>query len=91
MKTSLASNVSSIISLTPLYPFEVMKTRTQIIGDLKKSATKQTYELSQFFKILKSEGIKGMYRGFSLTVATVPVANTIYFPIYEFTKNYLRT
>lgn len=22
---------------------------------------------------------------------TVPVANTVYFPLYEFTKNYLRT
>ena len=26
-----------------------------------------------------------------MTVTTVPIANTIYFPIYEFTKNYLRT
>jgi hypothetical protein len=40
LKTSLVSNISSIVSLTPLYPFEVMKTRTQIIKDLKNSATK---------------------------------------------------
>ena len=39
LKTSLVSNISSIVSLTPLYPFEVMKTRTQIIKDLKNSAT----------------------------------------------------
>jgi len=32
-----------------------------------------------------------MYRGFSVTIATLSTANTIYFPIYEFTKNYLKT
>ena len=32
-----------------------------------------------------------MYRGFSVTITTVPIANTVYFPLYEFTKNYLKT
>ena len=32
-----------------------------------------------------------MYRGFSVTLTTVPIANTVYFPLYEFTKNQLRT
>lgn len=32
-----------------------------------------------------------MYRGFMVTLMTVPVASTLYFPIYEFTKHSLRT
>ncbi len=32
-----------------------------------------------------------MYRGLSVTLMTVPVASSIYFPMYEFTKNCLRT
>jgi solute carrier family 25 folate transporter 32 len=34
-------------------------------------------------KILKEEGVKGFFRGYSATLLTTPLFHSIYFPVYE--------
>lgn len=68
------------MALTFLYPMEVIKTRIQIQGEIKKS---RNYKLSNIAAILRSEGLHSLYRGFSISLFTIPVFNTLYFPIYE--------
>ena len=36
--------------------------------------------------ILKSEGLRGLYRGYNVTAFCVPFFNMIYFPLYEAIK-----
>ena len=43
----------------------------------------RNYKLSNIVPILRSEGIPSLYRGFSISFFTIPVFNTLYFPIYE--------
>ena len=38
----------------------------------------------------QQEGIFSLYRGFSISLFSIPVFNTIYFPIYEIVKNRLK-
>ena len=39
---------------------------------------------------MQSEGIGGMYRGFSISLVCIPLFNTIYFPIYGEMKDFIR-
>lgn len=69
------------------YPLEIVKTRSQIEGELTSNKIKYTYNLTNIGRIMKAEGFKGMYRGYSISIICIPVFNTIYFPIYsEFKK-----
>lgn len=88
MRTSLSSNAATVISVTLLYPLEIVKTRSQIQGDVHESkAPLKTYNLRTIFQFLRAEGFKGMYRGYSVSIFCIPVFNTIYFPLYEYAKN----
>ena len=39
--------------------------------------------LSDFFKIWKEEGVRGLYKGWKATIIWIPLFHSIYFPIYE--------
>lgn len=47
-----------------------------------KDRKRYAYNIKNLFKIARSEGIEGLYRGFSISIICIPVFNTIYFPIY---------
>ena len=79
--------MASVTAITLLYPLEVMKTRIQIQGAIN---AKQSYSLRSIFNVAKNEGAVSLYRGFSISLVSIPVFNTIYFPIYELTKNKLK-
>lgn len=49
---------------------------------MKSKKIKYGYNLFNIAQILRSEGIQGMYRGFSISIICIPIFNTIYFPIY---------
>lgn len=36
--------------------------------------------------MIKNEGVNSFYRGFSISIFTIPIFNTLYFPIYEMIK-----
>jgi solute carrier family 25 (mitochondrial folate transporter), member 32 len=35
---------------------------------------------------VNSEGLKGMYRGYTVSLTVIPIFNTLYFPSYEYVK-----
>jgi len=40
--------------------------------------------------IIGEEGIRGLYRGYTISIVTIPMFHTIYFPIYEKVKQKFR-
>jgi hypothetical protein len=77
--------------MTPLYPLELLKTRSQIQGEIVNGATKTKYGLMTVFETSKREGFKGMFRGYSVSLMCIPVYNALYFPVYEYIRGSLRT
>lgn len=41
-------------------------------------------------KVLHEEGLRGLYRGYSVSVFCIPLFHTIYFPLYERCKLYYK-
>lgn len=46
------------------------------------------YGISSLKNVIKEEGIRGLYRGYSVSVFCIPLFHTLYFPIYEHQKLY---
>ena len=91
IKRSAAGNLATVAAMTPLYPLELIKTRCQIQGEIANSATKTKYGVKTVFETCKQEGIKGMFRGYSVSLMCIPVYNALYFPVYEYIRGSLRT
>ena len=62
-----------------LYPALLLKTRLQA----QQQRAAYSGLVSGFLSILRSEGIRGLYRGFSTVVAGVLPAQTLYIAVYE--------
>ena len=82
MKRSAASNIATVTAVTFFYPLEIIKTRSQIQGEIINSRKRYAYNIKNLAKIIQAEGIDSLYRGFSISIICIPVFNTIYFPIY---------
>ena len=84
----LSSNVASIIAVTGCFPLEVVKTRMQVQGNLtaKELINVKPFNLRSLLKIYTQEGVRGLYRGYSISIVCIPLFHTIYFPLYEHTK-----
>lgn len=80
---SISSNIASLISVTCCYPLEVIKTRMHIQGSLGV----HDVSMRSIVTIAKSEGIKGLYRGYYISAICTPLFHTLYFPLYEKIKN----
>ena len=57
-------------------------------GEVSKPNT--LYKLRTLYKTISSEGIRTMYRGYTISLFSVPIFNTLYFPMYQLTKDTLR-
>ena len=62
----------------------------QIQGEIDSLAPNRKYRIRSLLTIPSSEGFKGVYRGYSISLLSIPVFNTIYFPLYELAKQELR-
>lgn len=69
-----------------VYPTDVIKSVIQV-DDYKKP--KYTGSIDAFRKILASEGVKGLYRGFGPAMARSVPANAACFLAYELTRSSL--
>uniref|UniRef100_UPI00398EAF0D solute carrier family 25 member 44-like n=1 Tax=Pristiophorus japonicus TaxID=55135 RepID=UPI00398EAF0D len=67
-----------------LYPAMLIRTRLQV--QKGKSHYEGTYDA--LFKILRTEGMRGLYRGFSVNVFTI-VASQAYITTYELVRTYV--
>ena len=74
----LAGSVSGMVVWGPVYPIDVVKTRIQAC---KSSTPDGTWRCFQ--KILTSEGVGGLFRGFSTTMVRAVPVNAITFLVFE--------
>ena len=76
---TLAGNLASLTSVTTCFPLEVVKTRMQVQGGLGVSK----FGLSSLKSVVQEEGIRGLYRGYLVSAFTLPLQQSLYFPMYE--------
>lgn len=78
---SMSSSISEVVACTVRVPVEVIKQRMQV------GIYRDMNFVSVFYKILKTEGGFGLYRGFTATIQREIPFSAIQFPIYETLKN----
>ena len=78
---SIASSSAEVIACTIRVPVEVIKQRMQV------GIYRDMNVISVFYKILKSEGPSGLYKGFTATIKREIPFSAIQFPIYETLKS----
>lgn len=85
----LAGSFAGAIQSLLACPIEISKIKVQIqgIGERKNPAMKQKYagSVDAFYKILSSEGLRGIYRGFGLTLMRDVPGYGISFTVFEAT------
>jgi solute carrier family 25 (mitochondrial S-adenosylmethionine transporter), member 26 len=77
---SLSSSISEVVACTVRVPVEIIKQRMQV------GIYRDMNFLSAFYKILRTEGGFGLYKGFTATIQREIPFSAIQFPIYEFLK-----
>lgn len=84
-ETSLISSVSKVVSVTAVYPFQLLKSNLQSFEAQKKQYT--------FFKLVRSifeaEGLTGFYKGLSANLVRAIPSTCITFCVYENLKSCL--
>ena len=84
---SVSGFLGAAISVTACSPLDVMRVRYQVQGQFKAKYKSYLHTMN---KIMKEEGTRGFYRGYSIAVISIPLFNCIYFPLYEFLKDKLQ-
>ncbi|EFC47397.1 predicted protein, partial [Naegleria gruberi] len=86
----ISGSIASIVSDTLLQPLDTVKTRQQFVGDLSTS-NRFVYKntLDAFITIAKTEGRRGLFRGWVPTLYGSLPAGAIYFGTYESMKRLL--
>jgi len=81
----IAGGTAGAVCATACSPLDVTKIRMQAQGGLLRSR----YEggvLNACHTILKEEGIRGWFRGYTVAIMIAPIFWSCYFPVYSFFK-----
>ncbi|UJR07266.1 hypothetical protein I4U23_011554 [Adineta vaga] len=94
----LAGSVGSVFSSLVLCPTELVKCRLQTLDDMPMSKTSNCSDIRKHKiispidvtrDILRTEGIRGLFRGLTATLARECPGNACFFGGYEFTRSIL--
>eukprot|EP00002_Diphylleia_rotans_P024017 TRINITY_DN4733_c0_g1_i1.p1 TRINITY_DN4733_c0_g1~~TRINITY_DN4733_c0_g1_i1.p1 ORF type:complete len:230 (-),score=31.24 TRINITY_DN4733_c0_g1_i1:411-1100(-) len=85
----ICGSLSSLVGQTVTYPLDVVRRRMQLEGMFHKSPL-YSNTFDAISTILRTEGIKGMFRGLTLNYLRVAPAVTISFTVYEHMKQLLK-
>jgi solute carrier family 25 (peroxisomal adenine nucleotide transporter), member 17 len=78
----LSGAISSLISTAVLHPFESIRTRMQ-------SETSEVYFIVYIKKVLREDGIRGVYSGFESSLFNITLSYSMYFFCFKFLKDVL--
>ncbi|ERN04043.1 nicotinamide adenine dinucleotide transporter 1, chloroplastic isoform X1 [Amborella trichopoda] len=87
---AVAGAGAGAIAATFVCPLDVIKTRLQVHG-LPKHAQGGSLIVASLKQIVKTEGVRGLYRGLSPTVLALLPNWAVYFTIYEQVKGLLQS
>ena len=79
----LASSSSGVLARFPCHPLDTCKARLQVQGS---SQNKYTSLFDTLTKTARAEGMKGLYRGFGITVIGSAPATCLYLTSYDAAK-----
>tara|TARA_B100000795_G_scaffold265280_1_gene246889 strand:- start:2143 stop:3126 length:984 start_codon:yes stop_codon:yes gene_type:complete len=82
----LASSSSGVLARFPCHPLDTCKARLQVQGS---SQNKYTSLFDTLTKTARAEGMKGLYRGFGITVIGSAPATCLYLTSYDAAKTSL--
>jgi len=92
-KSALSSLIaglgSGLITCILCAPLDCIKVRIQVQGQLINKKHAYNGIIGSFNKIIKEEGIRGLYRGLTPSLLTVPLFNAIYWSSYDHLKQCL--
>ncbi|KAK1390016.1 nicotinamide adenine dinucleotide transporter 1, chloroplastic [Heracleum sosnowskyi] len=88
-----AGAAAGAIAATIMCPLDVIKTRLQVHGitELAHSGRKGGIIVTIFQNIIRAEGVKGLYRGLSPTLAALLPNWAVYFAVYGNLKSLLHS
>jgi solute carrier family 25 (mitochondrial phosphate transporter), member 23/24/25/41 len=75
-----------IISSMLIFPMDIMRRRMQVVGILSNQTTGSSTAVNMLKDIMKTEGIRGLYRGILPELLKVIPMVSVTFSMYEFTK-----
>ncbi|KAK9276631.1 hypothetical protein L1049_006167 [Liquidambar formosana] len=81
------------IAATVMCPLDVIKTRLQVHGlpEVAHSGRRGSIILASLQDIIRTEGLRGLYRGLSPTLLALPPNWAVYFTVYEHLKGLLHS
>ena len=86
IQTSIAGGTAGCISWIVNYPIDVVKTRIQSSGLPNQPNYKGIMDC--FIKIIKTDGVKGMYRGLAPALVRAFLNSCTLLPAMTYTRNY---
>eukprot|EP01129_Flabellula_baltica_P016810 TRINITY_DN9129_c0_g1_i1.p1 TRINITY_DN9129_c0_g1~~TRINITY_DN9129_c0_g1_i1.p1 ORF type:complete len:304 (-),score=18.01 TRINITY_DN9129_c0_g1_i1:58-939(-) len=85
LKTIISGGVGGIISNTVCHPMDTIKASMMY---RYKASYFDGFNMAKVFKLLvQKEGVKGLYRGFDIVIATTVPSTAIYFLALRFVRN----
>ena len=82
VKTTIAGGIGGMCLWTSIFPFDVVKSRIQI-----ESSTESMTSVLK--KVVRTEGVRGLYKGLTPTLLRTFPSTGALFVAYENTKYYL--
>src|SRR3954471_23251505 len=86
----LGSAASGMLARIPCHPLDTCKARLQVQTERAGTGSAPYRKfVDALIKIARQEGVRGLYRGFTVTFVGSSGASMLYFTSYEYTKQTL--
>ncbi|KAJ3321457.1 ADP/ATP carrier protein [Boothiomyces sp. JEL0866] len=88
LSDATAGAIGSVLANTIVFPLDVVKTRMQVQNKTLDSSREYKSPRDAILKILKTEGVKGLYAGIASGLMGTVVSSFSYFYIYSYIRGY---